>query len=95
MPNQVDPPTREARSKEMITLARHRARAFAAGFVGATLKVLVETEEDQVWEGHTTNYLRVRCPAGNQPGRGQIFQINIKDLAGDYLEGEIIGNNFE
>ena len=95
MPNQVDPPTREARSKEMITLARYRARAFAAGFVGASLDVLVETAEDQVWEGHSANYLRVRCPAGDQPGRGQIFQIKIKDLTGDYLEGEIIGNNFE
>ncbi|WP_227767528.1 tRNA (N(6)-L-threonylcarbamoyladenosine(37)-C(2))-methylthiotransferase MtaB [Zhaonella formicivorans] len=89
--NQVAPEVKEQRSKEMIALGEKMAQSFARKFLGKSMEVLVEQRDGNgLWEGHTGNYLKVKF-ASEQELRGELVQVNLKELAKDSLLGQLQG----
>jgi threonylcarbamoyladenosine tRNA methylthiotransferase MtaB len=51
--------------------------------------VLVEKmTEEGIWEGHTSNYLKVRFPYPKDV-RGQIIPVKLTQYTGEHLSGEV------
>ena len=86
---QVTPTVKEARSRKMIRLGQKLAREYAQGFLEQSLDVLVEEKvADNLWEGSSANYLKVRFQATEAP-RGQIISVRLKKIEQDYCLGEV------
>ncbi|SFH12764.1 threonylcarbamoyladenosine tRNA methylthiotransferase MtaB [Desulfotomaculum arcticum] len=92
-PAQVNPADKEKRSRALITLGENLACSFAAGHLGQTVEVLVEQalpeERENLWEGHTDNYIRVVFP-GARKLQGTIINVNAEKLSGTSIMGRII-----
>lgn len=86
---QLSPQTKEKRSKQMIALGNRLQEQFACSFLGQTFGVLVEKmTEEGIWEGHTSNYLKVRFPYPKDV-RGQIIPVKLTQYTGEHLSGEV------
>ncbi len=60
MPDQVDPPTRQARVHTLLEIGRRAQDAFATAMLGRVLPVLWESGGPDGGAGLTDNYLRVQ-----------------------------------
>jgi len=90
MKNQVDPKVKEERSKRLIELSDRKAYEFNKRFVGRIMPVLFEKElkdESKIYEGHTTNYIRVVCN-GDNSFKGEILNIRMLEASKDHIKGE-------
>jgi threonylcarbamoyladenosine tRNA methylthiotransferase MtaB len=88
---QVPAETKARRSQLLIETGRILANDYAAGFVGSTLNVLIETElGGGLFEGHSENYLVVRFEAAAAT-RGKIVPIKIRDVSTAICYGDYIG----
>jgi threonylcarbamoyladenosine tRNA methylthiotransferase MtaB len=89
MPGGIDPSIAKERFNQMNAAAHECARAFRQGFVGKTLKVLVESKRDKVsgmLTGYTDNYIDVLF-SGPDSIMGRIVSITIKSVDGDNTIG--------
>lgn len=99
MPGQLDPGTKDERSKRLLALAVKKSRGFTRSFLGQVLTVLVERPDPQhrgFWEGLSDNYLRVffKPAAPVKDLRGNFLEVRIGDLGeGDTLMGEILNRS--
>ena len=50
--------------------------------------MLLETEEDGLWRGHSDTYLPVKAPGKGL--RGQILPVRIEAVEADALKGAIL-----
>jgi threonylcarbamoyladenosine tRNA methylthiotransferase MtaB len=84
MKNQVDKAEKEARSHRMIALGERLAAQYASGWFGQKQQVLVEESlADQVWSGHTDNYLEVTFQADSVAElRGTLQTVMLTGEAG-------------
>lgn len=92
MAPQVEAREKEKRSKKMIQLGKELTRAFQETFLGRTIPVLLEEEDPRLpgfWEGHTSNYLRVRVKMGAGDWKGKVVYPRLRENRGDYLKGEL------
>lgn len=93
MPGQVPKAVKERRSREMIALGEALALDFHHRHVGQTVEVLMELEADTEsgWlEGYTGNYMRVRCPGGDEL-RGTLIPVRLLEANIDGCVGEMDG----
>lgn len=94
MTPQVEAKEKERRSKEMIQLGQKLARSFQDTFLGRTLPVLLEKEENLqgtvFWEGLTSNYLRVRVNMGGGNWKGKMANVRLEESMGGFLKGRHI-----
>ena len=60
MENQVDGNDKEKRSKRLIELSDENERAYLDSYIGKTVSVLFEEQENEYYKGHTSNYLLVK-----------------------------------
>ena len=78
--NQVDGKTKILRSEKLIELSDANERRFASKYIGKSIDVLFENEE----EGHTTNYIKVIDK--NKLGKAnEIISVIPKGFESDYL----------
>ena len=78
--NQVDGKTKILRSEKLIELSDTNERRFASKYIGKSIDVLFENEE----EGHTTNYIKVIDK--NKLGKAnEIISVIPKGFESDYL----------
>ena len=89
-PEQIDVKTKENRSTALRQLAAGMNRAVSRQYIGETMPVLFESEQDAgVWEGHTTQYLKVRvCCKENLSNK--ILPVKLYELRGDAVYGGLI-----
>ncbi|MBR5640982.1 MAG: tRNA (N(6)-L-threonylcarbamoyladenosine(37)-C(2))-methylthiotransferase MtaB [Firmicutes bacterium] len=63
MPDQIAPPVKKQRNKELIELAETVSRQFRSAMIGSVQRVLAEeteqTEQGLLWKGHCSNYCTV------------------------------------
>ncbi len=86
-PKQVPAAVKAERSSLLIDTAGELAFQYAARFAGKKLQVLLENPVGQnIWEGHSENYLPVRCYAKRQQ-RGQIVPVKITKNEGKICFG--------
>ena len=78
--NQVEGKTKILRSEKLIELSDANERRFASKYIGKSIDVLFENEE----EGHTTNYIKVIDK--NKLGKAkEIISVIPKGFESDYL----------
>jgi len=96
MTPQVPPEEKERRSRKMILLGEELARSFQDAFLGRTFPVLLEKEVNLpegkgLWEGLTSNYLRVRVKLGEGNWRGNMLNIRLEKSLSGFLQGQFVG----
>lgn len=85
LPNAV----KSERSHKLITLSDQMAADFLREYVGQDVEVLYERMvEDGVYEGHTTNYIKV-CGRSEKDLTNQICKTHITKAEGEELFGEV------
>nr|WP_312576341.1 tRNA (N(6)-L-threonylcarbamoyladenosine(37)-C(2))-methylthiotransferase MtaB [Sedimentibacter sp.] len=88
MKEQVDEKIKSARSRQLIELGDIIANEFMKKYVGHTMSVLVENQKDNnLYEGYTTNYLKVLIKSNNNI-RNKIIDVKVNKVSNDYLESE-------
>ena len=88
MTKQVDDAVKSHRSKVLIDLGENISHEFMKKFIGKELSVLIETEKkDNLYEGYTTNYLKVLLK-GDINVKNEIIKVHIKKIWNDYLLSE-------
>ncbi len=87
MPNQITRAEKSRRSREMIKATLQTEQAFINSYIGKTVEVLFETEENGFAVGYTKNYLRVKVKSDN-PHTGEILKIKLLSAESDYLIGK-------
>jgi threonylcarbamoyladenosine tRNA methylthiotransferase MtaB len=95
MIGQVDARTRKRRAAEALALAADSRAAFAAGQVGAEMRVLFEQPlPDGRWLGHAGNYVPVsaapRDGASLENGIGLVRGVSVDPDAPDRVLGELL-----
>ncbi|MBR1842108.1 MAG: tRNA (N(6)-L-threonylcarbamoyladenosine(37)-C(2))-methylthiotransferase MtaB [Oscillospiraceae bacterium] len=85
---QIEKRVKQARAREAIAVAKRMQREFLSSQVGKTLPVLFETEENGLWQGHTTNYLVCRAEGINL--HNSVKNVLIDSVDGDSLKGTIL-----
>ena len=84
---QVDNAEKTRRSKQMLTVCRQSAQAYAQTYVNTTVPVLLETPyPDGTVDGHTDTYLSVRVKTDKTSGA--MVRVRITGCKGEELYGE-------
>ncbi len=86
--DQVSDQDKEHRSKEMLALAEEQKLKFYRNFIDSKLEVLFEQEQQGLWFGHTSNFLKV-VVASIVDLRGKYFMVQLNSIEADYLKGEL------
>ena len=86
MPGQVTAAVKEARAHQAAQVAGQMEQAYLARWLGRTVPVLFEEERDGLWWGHTTRYLQVAVPSGENL-HNQIRPVQLQTVKGQSLFG--------
>ena len=74
MPNQVDEKVKKARVKMILELSKELEINYMSKFLNKELEVLVETYEDGIITGHTSNYICVKTK-GNENDINKMIKV--------------------
>ncbi|MEG0297856.1 MAG: tRNA (N(6)-L-threonylcarbamoyladenosine(37)-C(2))-methylthiotransferase MtaB [Clostridium sp.] len=91
MENQNDGNIKEVRSKALIALNNENELNFSKAFVGEVMDVLIEQQvknKEGIYEGYTSNYIKVEVPCDNSENIGKIIDVKITSVLED---GTLIG----
>jgi len=90
MGDQVDPQIKHDRSEKLIKMSSKNFAKFASTFIGKELEVLFEKNvKDDVYEGLTTNYIRVYAKSDTDI-QGLIKNVKIIDVKDNFIEGSLV-----
>lgn len=88
MTEQVDEMIKSQRSKDLIDLGDSISNEFMKKFIGNNISVLIENEkDDKLYEGYTTNYLKVLLKSDINV-KNEIINVHIDKIRNDYLLSE-------
>lgn len=84
MDNQIPENIKSLRSKELINLGDQLEDEFMKKFIGNKISVLFETEDNNLYEGYTSNYLKalVTC---NDNIKNKMIEVRVIDIKNDCL----------
>lgn len=88
MENQVSGEEKEKRSNILIELSNKNEKEFKEKFIGRTLEVLFEDEENHKIVGHTSNYLKVGVDLGKDL-ENELVQVKIECMNQEMLLGRV------
>jgi threonylcarbamoyladenosine tRNA methylthiotransferase MtaB len=89
----VEPARRRDRNEKLHLLGSEKKNYFYSGFIGKSLPVLFETQDENDYTGgFTTNYIRVKTHI-KQWVTNKIVPTYIKTVSGDYCEGVVNGHS--
>ena len=86
--NQIHGTIKNRRSEKLIQLGDDLMKKFHLKYIGTTMGVLFEENNDGYYEGYTTNYIRVKAYS-DRDIIGQLVDVHIIDSEGEYLTGKI------
>ena len=90
MENQIDPQMKQLRSDKLLNLNKENFNKFASRFIDKELDVLFESNVvDGMYEGLTTNYIRVVVPS-EKDIQGEILRVKITKVKDEYVEGILV-----
>ncbi|MDF2839254.1 MAG: mtaB [Clostridia bacterium] len=93
--NQVSPQIKEQRSSVITEIALEMETAFKNKFIDKKMEVLFEYKlqnQDNAYEGHTDNYLKV-IAVSDESLRGKLIPVKIISLKEDFLLGALDETN--
>ena len=90
MENQIDPQMKQLRSDKLLNLNKENFNKFASRFIDKELDVLFESNVvDGMYEGLTTNYIRVVVPS-EKDIQGEILRVKITKVKDENVEGILV-----
>jgi len=87
--DQIQTPIKKERVRTLMLLGDAKLDDFARNMIGHQTEVLFEQVQDGLWEGYSSNYLRVRVKS-DWDLKNQIYPVLLKEMMGGKLFGEII-----
>lgn len=92
MDHQIDPSVKHQRSKELISVSDRTEQMFLKANDQLTAEVLFERKINDIWHGHTMNYIPVQIPGLEKNNfRGKIKKVTLQYFEGHhFLTGKII-----
>ena len=87
-PERVPVSVKRYRSKLVQELSSRLFLKYARGFLGKTLTVLVETREENICEGTSENYLKVRFESKDSK-IGELERVKLTEVVEGEIRGEI------
>ena len=87
MSGQVPNAVKEDRARRAAAKAAQTERSYMSGFVGETLPVLFEQEQDGLWLGYTPNYLPVAAEGARLHNR--VAPVTLTGVEGGVLRGKV------
>lgn len=88
MPDKIDPKAINHRSAAIRQISARKRHAFYERYVGRTVEVLFEQQQDGWWEGYTGNYVRVAARSTKRM-RNEFGQVTVESIKGDTAAGSI------
>ncbi|MGI6506541.1 MAG: tRNA (N(6)-L-threonylcarbamoyladenosine(37)-C(2))-methylthiotransferase MtaB, partial [Clostridia bacterium] len=85
--------TLNERSEKLINYASEISKSRLSGYLGKTLRILIEEGEDGFITGHTANYIKVQAPTDNNVTDDYIntfCDVLISGLTNDGLLGTVV-----
>ena len=89
MENQIDGTIKESRSKVLINLSDNNEMSYNNSYKNKIVEVLFEEEKQGFYQGHTQNYILVKCKT-NTNVIGKICKVKIIEAKKDCIYGEIL-----
>lgn len=90
MPNQLQNAVKKERAAKARELGEHSRTAFLESQRGKTLEALFEREADGRVYGHTRNYIEISVPAGAEPLRNRLRNVEITGFDNGGCRGRLI-----
>ncbi|MEY8321614.1 tRNA (N(6)-L-threonylcarbamoyladenosine(37)-C(2))-methylthiotransferase MtaB [Lachnospiraceae bacterium 46-61] len=89
MSGQISNSIKNERSQKMIALSQQMTESFLSQFIGKEMKVLYERQiEQNIYEGHTTNYIKVHTQS-NQNITNKMIKTSIISQKGELAQGVV------
>ena len=79
MPNQIDEKVKKERVRKILELSKELEIEYMAKFINKELEILVETYEDGIITGHTSNYICVKTN-GDENDINTIKKVVVKEI---------------
>ena len=89
MHNQISGDIKEERSRKLIELSDRNEIEYNKSYIGKTVEVLFEEEKNEIYKGHTQNYIMVYCKS-NENLDNKILNVICEDAEQEHILGEII-----
>ena len=89
MKNQIDSQTKKMRTNKILEIAKQKEKNFAEKFLGKTVEIIAETEENNFVDGLTKNYLRIFVPSNPKIKLGEIIKVKIEKISNSRIEGKL------
>lgn len=87
---QVSPEVKSERSHKMLELSNRLNREFMSEYINKPMEVLFERFENGYYEGHTRNYIKVRCKSERNLVN-ELIMVKLTDIAGEEtMYGELM-----
>lgn len=86
IPDKVDPKTANRRSARVRRLSAQKRHAFYQRYLGTSVEVLFEQEQDGWWDGYTGNYVRVAARSTKRL-RNELGRVRLERIHGDVAIG--------
>ncbi|MBQ1920166.1 MAG: tRNA (N(6)-L-threonylcarbamoyladenosine(37)-C(2))-methylthiotransferase MtaB, partial [Selenomonas sp.] len=85
--DQVPEQVKKERAHRMQELASRKTEEFHKSFLGQTMRVLFETNNDGITDGLTDNYIRVYTDSPVESG--EIYEVTLEKLYKDGVWGTV------
>jgi threonylcarbamoyladenosine tRNA methylthiotransferase MtaB len=84
----IPPEAINARAAAIRRLSAHKRALFCQGFVGQTVDVLFEHQEDGYWSGYTPQFVRVAAPS-EEDLTNVVRPVMLEAVCGDFVTGRV------
>ena len=74
MPQQIEPQLKEERSKKLIELSDKNEKEYNSKYVGKRVEVLWEEQKNEIYKGHTKNYVSVEMEAKPSENKENVIE---------------------
>lgn len=92
MKKQIDGNIKEKRSKALIQLSNENEKKYNENYIGKIVEVLFEEKKDDLYQGHTQNYILVKCKTDNDISE-KICKVKCKRIEKGYIIAELLQCN--
>lgn len=86
--NQIDGNIKEERSKKLIELSDKNEKEYNESYIGKKVEVLFEEEKQGIYQGHTKNYILVKCKSTKNI-ENKILTVTCQKVENSYILGTL------
>ena len=89
IPEKVDEKEKNRRSAIIRRISGQKLNEFQSRYLGQTVDVLCESEEQGLWSGYTEHYIRVSVPS-DAILKNTVHKVRLDAIHGDFVMGSLV-----